>query len=39
MRNSHFILEDESAYSLDLYKILNLDYILKLSIIKLYECW
>ena len=39
MKNAHFILEDESAHSLDLYKILNLDYILKLSNIKLYECW
>ena len=39
MRNAHFILEDESAHSLDLYKILNLDFILKLSNIKLYEYW
>ena len=39
MKNAHFILEDESAHSLDLYRILNLDYILKLSNIKHYECW
>ena len=32
MRNAHFILEDESAHSLDLYKILSLDYILKLNL-------
>ena len=31
MRNAHFILEDKSAHSLDLHKILKLDYILKLS--------
>ena len=39
IRNAHFILEDESAHSLDLYRILSLDYILKLSNIKLHECW
>ena len=39
MRNAHFILEDESAHSLESYKILNLDFILKLSNIKLYEYW
>ena len=39
MRNAHFILEDESADSLDLHKILNLHFNLKLSNIKLYEYW
>ena len=39
MRNAYFTLEDESAHSLDLYNILNLDFILKLSKIKLYEYW
>ena len=39
MRNAHFILEDESANFLDLCKILNLDYVFKLSNIKFYECW